>query len=99
MLFGIRGLRFIDPTPVIYAYFYTQVLILYDYTNFQWGRVTMDFEESLNQVAAKVQEQKSIIDTEEATKTAFVLPFIGQVLGYDVLNLERLYQNLPQTLA
>ena len=59
----------------------------------------MDFEESLNQVAAKVQEQKSIIDTEEATKTAFVLPFIGQVLGYDVLNLERLYQNLPQTLA
>lgn len=46
----------------------------------------MDFEESLNQVAAKVQEQKSIIDTEEATKTAFVLPFIGQVLGYDVFN-------------
>lgn len=46
----------------------------------------MDYEESLNQVAAKVQEQKSIIDTEEATKNAFVLPFIGQILEYDVFN-------------
>lgn len=46
----------------------------------------MDFEESVNQVAEKVQEQRNIIETEEATKTAFILPFIGQVLGYDVFN-------------
>ena len=46
----------------------------------------MDFEEILNQVAAKVQEQKSIIDTEEAAKNAIILPFIGQILEYDVFN-------------
>lgn len=48
----------------------------------------MDFEESVNQVAEKVQEQRNIIETEEATKNAFILPFIGQVLGYDVFNPE-----------
>lgn len=46
----------------------------------------MDFEESLNQVAAKVRDLKDGIETEEATKTAFIMPFIGQVLGYDVFN-------------
>lgn len=46
----------------------------------------MDFEESLNQVSAKVRDLKDGIETEEATKTAFIMPFIGQVLGYDVFN-------------
>lgn len=46
----------------------------------------MEFEESVNQIATKIQEQKDIIETEEATKNAFILPFIGQVLGYDVFN-------------
>lgn len=46
----------------------------------------MEFEESLNQVAAKVRDLKDGIETEEATKTAFIMPFIGQVLGYDVFN-------------
>lgn len=46
----------------------------------------MDFGESLNQVAAKVRDLKDGIETEEATKTAFIMPFIGQVLGYDVFN-------------
>ena len=46
----------------------------------------MEFEESLNQVAAKVRDLKDGIETEEATKNAFIMPFIGQVLGYDVFN-------------
>lgn len=46
----------------------------------------MEFEESLNQVAAKVRDLKEGIETEEATKNAFIMPFIGQVLGYDVFN-------------
>ena len=46
----------------------------------------MEFEESLNQVAAKVRDLKEGIETEEATKNAFIMPFICQVLGYDVFN-------------
>ncbi|OXM99251.1 type I restriction endonuclease [Bifidobacterium vansinderenii] len=46
----------------------------------------MEFTEAINQVAAKVKELKDSIETEEATKTAFIMPFIGQVLGYDVFN-------------
>lgn len=46
----------------------------------------MDFEESLQVLASKIDQQRSVIETEEATKTAFVLPFIQSVLGYDVFN-------------
>lgn len=46
----------------------------------------MEFEESVKSVAAKVADLKDSIETEEATKTAFIMPFIGQVLGYDVFN-------------
>jgi hypothetical protein len=46
----------------------------------------MEFEESVSQVAAKVKELKPSIETEEATKNAFIMPFIGGVLGYDVFN-------------
>lgn len=46
----------------------------------------MDFEESLQALANKIEQQRSVIETEEATKTAFVLPFIQSVLGYDVFN-------------
>lgn len=44
----------------------------------------MEFEEAVKSVAAKVADLKDSIETEEATKTAFIMPFIGQVLGYDV---------------
>ncbi|WP_407946479.1 type I restriction endonuclease [Paraoerskovia marina] len=37
-------------------------------------------------LATKIQQQKSSIETEEATKNAFVMPFISLVLGYDVFN-------------
>jgi hypothetical protein len=36
--------------------------------------------------ASKVRQQKPVIETEEATKNAFVMPFISLVLGYDVFN-------------
>ncbi|WP_296246885.1 type I restriction enzyme HsdR N-terminal domain-containing protein [uncultured Stenotrophomonas sp.] len=46
----------------------------------------MDFANSLNGLAAKVAQQASVIQTEEATKNAFVMPFIHSVLGYDVFD-------------
>lgn len=46
----------------------------------------MDFASSLNGLAAKVAQQASVIQTEEATKNAFVMPFIHSVLGYDVFD-------------
>jgi len=46
----------------------------------------MDFYESLNSLAAKVRQQGQNISTEEATKNAFVMPFIKNVLGYDVFD-------------
>lgn len=46
----------------------------------------MEFSERLAALAAKIKQQRSIIETEEATKNAFVMPFIATVLGYDVFN-------------
>lgn len=45
----------------------------------------MDFVDQLRALSEKVSRLKDQIVTEEATKTAFVLPFI-QLLGYDVFN-------------
>ncbi len=46
----------------------------------------MEFEERLTALAAKVRQQRGQIDTEEATKNAFIMPFISTILGYDVFN-------------
>ncbi|WP_158863100.1 type I restriction endonuclease [Leifsonia sp. AG29] len=46
----------------------------------------MEFEEVLAALALKVRNQRDAISTEEATKNAFVMPFISSVLGYDVFN-------------
>src|SRR6201985_3894174 len=46
----------------------------------------MDFAEALEALAQKVGAQRDAIHTEEATKNAFVMPFISSVLGYDVFN-------------
>lgn len=45
----------------------------------------MDFKDSLMLLCDRVAKLKDTIRTEEATKTALVLPFI-QALGYDVFN-------------
>jgi len=50
------------------------------------GACAVEIEERLVSLASKVQQQKSSIQTEEATKNAFVMPFIALVLGYDVFN-------------
>lgn len=44
----------------------------------------MSIDSAVSALATKVQDLKSIIETEEATKTAFIIPFISNVLGYDV---------------
>ena len=46
----------------------------------------MDFTERLLALAAKVRQQRDSIETEEATKNAFIMPFISSILGYDVFN-------------
>lgn len=45
----------------------------------------MDLIDRLNQLASKISKQKNSIATEEATKSAFVMPFIS-ALGYDVFD-------------
>lgn len=46
----------------------------------------MAFEDALTLLSGKVADQWETIETEEATKTAFILPFISTVLGYDIFN-------------
>lgn len=46
----------------------------------------MEFFEKLTSLAAKIRLQGPAIQTEEATKNAFVMPFINTVLGYDVFD-------------
>ncbi|WP_370588655.1 restriction endonuclease [Pseudonocardia sp. C8] len=46
----------------------------------------MSINDRVYDLANKVRQQKAAIETEEATKNAFVMPFIGSVLGYDVFN-------------
>lgn len=46
----------------------------------------MEFTEKLNSLSNKIKQQMEVINTEEATKTAFVMPFIHNVLGYDVFD-------------
>ena len=46
----------------------------------------MEFEDRLAALASKVKQQQAAIQTEEATKTALIMPFIQSVLGYDVFD-------------
>jgi hypothetical protein len=45
----------------------------------------MDFKAQIKQLADRVNTLKEQISTEEATKNAFIMPFL-QILGYDVFN-------------
>lgn len=45
----------------------------------------MDFKDQIKQLGDRVLKLKDQIATEEATKNAFIMPFI-QVLGYDIFN-------------
>jgi hypothetical protein len=46
----------------------------------------MGIADKVQEIAIKVRTLKATIATEEATKNAFVMPFISTVLGYDVFN-------------
>ena len=45
----------------------------------------MDFIDELTHLSNRIKRDKDLIQTEEATKTAFVLPFIG-ILEYEIFN-------------
>ncbi len=45
----------------------------------------MDFKDLIYQHSERISKLKESIETEEATKNAFIMPFI-QILGYDVFN-------------
>lgn len=45
----------------------------------------MDFIDQLRQFSKRVESMKDSIQTEEATKTAIIMPFFA-MLGYDVFN-------------
>lgn len=46
----------------------------------------MEFEERIAQMAERVSIHKDTLPTEEATKNALIMPFIANVLGYDVFD-------------
>ena len=45
----------------------------------------MDLKDSLKQLSERIEKAKEVINTEEATKNALIMPFL-QALGYDVFN-------------
>lgn len=55
----------------------------------------MDFKDEIKQFADRVEKLKDQIHTEEATKNAFILPFI-KALGYDVFNP---FEVVPEFIA
>jgi len=46
---------------------------------------TLDFKDTIVQISERISKLKDSIETEEATKNAFILPML-QALGYDVFN-------------
>ena len=42
-----------------------------------------DLQNEISKLSTKISEKLDKVNSEEATKTAFVLPFIRLVLGYD----------------
>ncbi|MGS1108208.1 hypothetical protein ACVCNH_18285 [Achromobacter anxifer] len=46
----------------------------------------MELMEKLRGLSEKIRQQGPGIKTEEATKNAFVMPFIHNILGYDVFD-------------
>ena len=55
----------------------------------------MDFIDQLKQFSKRVESMKDSIQTEEATKTAIIMPFFA-MLGYDVFNPQEFVPGLQQ---
>ena len=47
--------------------------------------IEVELKTKLEQLYSRVESLKEQIKTEEATKNAFIMPFL-QILGYDVFN-------------
>ncbi|MBX1885537.1 type I restriction endonuclease [Campylobacter peloridis] len=45
----------------------------------------MEFENSINSISQTIKDKKNLVNTEEATKMTFIMPFL-KALGYDVFN-------------
>ncbi len=45
----------------------------------------MDFQAKLQELSDKIRQAKDLVQTEQATKSAFIMPFL-QLLGYDVFS-------------
>lgn len=45
-----------------------------------------DIEDRVSSLADKLAKTRDYINSEEATKTALIMPFISDVLGYDTTN-------------
>ena len=56
----------------------------------------MDLAIKLTELQKRVTEHREALLTEEAAKTAFVMPFI-QALGYDVFNPSEVIPNIRRT--
>lgn len=55
-----------------------------------------DLEGQLAVIARKMHQAKAVIETEEATKTTLVMPFIRDVLGFDVFDVQEV---IPEFVA
>lgn len=58
----------------------------------------MDTKDKLQQIAERIKKSKDTIKTEEATKNAFIMPFIN-ALGYDVFNPEEVVPEMDCDLT
>ena len=50
------------------------------------GENYLEFEEKIKKFSSSIKEKLKHIDTEETTKTALILPFLNEVMGYDTTN-------------
>ena len=46
----------------------------------------MEFEEKIKIFSYNIKDKLQHIDTEETTKTALILPFLRELMGYDTTN-------------
>lgn len=46
----------------------------------------MEFEEKIKKFSISIKDKLEHIDTEETTKTALILPFLHEIMGYDTTN-------------
>ena len=59
----------------------------------------MAIEQALSKQAEKVRELKPFIDSTVATKTTFLMPFVNNVLGYDVSDPGRFGRNILSVMG